>query len=874
MGSLAAFDLHAPGDELLRVVRAVLPPTWPIGRDGLWYLSEPPGVRLPRQGWVVEVSATPRNCEAILHRTATLCGQFGVAFQFPLDRQVVTMVTGQTWPRASGGRVISLYPVDDAQFHQMIERLHTALREFAGPYILSDKRFRDSQVVHYRYGGFPGHGPSVLLVTGERQPMLAAPDGGLVPDERAPLWSPPPWLSDPFPDEAVPAEETDGISLNGGRYLIRSVMRSAVTGGVYVGLDRETNAAVTIKEARPHAGIDADGLDAVDRLKREYRLLQELQDTGFTPAPLDLFWEWEHLFLVEERIRGLSLEQYAAASNPLLRGQGTRAKQEAYAAKFRKIASNLAAGLDEMHARRILLGPVTVADVVVTDLDADWVRVWNLDTARELGEGQTQADDLHVLGTLLADTLCPQSGALTRLDPSRAQPFLALGAGGIGLADTVELTILRCLDTDRTQRPTAAEVLQVLGQSAGTGLAGAQPQPAVAPQPTLPDALQGTLQATITALQSSDDLHHPGRLFPADLLGLSTNPLSLAYGAAGVGYALARLTGSAPRSITVRMLSQPAAPDRYPPGLYVGSAGVAWALWEMGLAEAAILTLRSVRNHPLLRDAADLFHGAAGYGLACLRFHGFTGNQEWLDDAVAVGEQLLRTRVEKGTGAYWPDRGGAVGLGYAKGAAGIGLYLLYLSLATGDSRFLQTGTAALEHDLTHLWDEPGTCLAMVRRSAGTPESCPDWYEGTAGVGTALVRFWHVTREERYRDLLERIAPDAARTYAAAPGLFHGMAGMGNFLLDLYQFTGQPIYLQQAQHAGQTTALFGVNRGSGIAFPGRNATQLTMDFGTGTAGIALLLHRLAHADERSDNFNLLPDNLLNTTALGGCGGASD
>src|SRR5262249_51781518 len=157
-----------------------------------------------------------------------------------------------------------------------------------------------------------------------------------------------------------------------------------------------------------------------------------------------------------------------------------------------------------------------------------------------------------------------------------------------------------------------------------------------------------------------------------------------------------------------------------------------------------------------------------------------------------------------------PDRDGAVGLGYAKGAAGIGLYLLYLSRATGESRFLQTGTAALEHDLTHLRDEPGTSLSMVRRqadTAGTPESSPDWYEGTAGVGTALVRFWHVTREERYRDLLERIAPDAARTYADAPGLFHGMAGLGNFLLDLYQFTGKPIYLQQAQHAGQTTALF-------------------------------------------------------------------
>ena len=92
----------------------------------------------------------------------------------------------------------------------------------------------------------------------------------------------------------------------------------------------------------------------------------------------------------------------------------------------------------------------------------------------------------------------------------------------------------------------------------------------------------------------------------------------------------------------------------------------------MGLAEVAIQTLRSARNHPLLWDAADLFHGAAGYGLACLRFHGFTGNQEWLDDAVAVGEQLLRTRVEKGAGVYWPTGMGPWGSAMRKAPSASG----------------------------------------------------------------------------------------------------------------------------------------------------------------------------------------------------------
>ena len=283
--------------------------------------------------------------------------------------------------------------------------------------------------------------------------------------------------------------------------------------------DRETNAAVTIKEARPHTGIDADGLDAVDRLKRQYRYpCRSFRIRASRPPPSTSFGNgstcsWSKSGFAGSRWSNTRRRRAAVAGAwyPCQTG-GVRDEFARSPPTSRRVSTRCTPA--------DLLGPVTVADVVVTDLDADWVRVWNLDTARESGEGQTQADDMHVLGTLLADTLCPQSGALIRLDPSRAQPFLALGAGGIGLADTLEHTILRCLDTDRAQRPTAAEVLQVLGQSAGAGLAGAQSQPAVAPQPTLPDALQGTLQAAITALQTSADLRHPGRLFPADSLVL------------------------------------------------------------------------------------------------------------------------------------------------------------------------------------------------------------------------------------------------------------------------------------------------------------------------------------------------------------------
>ena len=44
-------------------------------------------------------------------------------------------------------------------------------------------------------------------------------------------------------------------------------------GGIYRGRDTRTGEAVVLKEARPHAGLDGLGDDAVRRLEREHDTL-------------------------------------------------------------------------------------------------------------------------------------------------------------------------------------------------------------------------------------------------------------------------------------------------------------------------------------------------------------------------------------------------------------------------------------------------------------------------------------------------------------------------------------------------------------------------------------------------------------------------
>src|SRR5437879_3850342 len=116
-------------------------------------------------------------------------------------------------------------------------------------------------------------------IKGERTPMLVAPDGAEIPDQRTAYPVTPSWEPSPLPlDETVGPEEKDH-GMKGGRYTVESVLDFSNAGGVYRALDRLTGKRVVIKEARPYVNAMLDGYDAVEALKKEYRLLMVLQDT-------------------------------------------------------------------------------------------------------------------------------------------------------------------------------------------------------------------------------------------------------------------------------------------------------------------------------------------------------------------------------------------------------------------------------------------------------------------------------------------------------------------------------------------------------------------------------------------------------------------
>jgi class III lanthionine synthetase len=837
-------DFHA-------LVSSRLPRDWEIHRNGIWFHCAQPPNSLPQQGWKIHVSATPANAGEVLRRVIeVLFARGDTNFKFALDMSVLFLLNGKNWSRGGSGKFITIYPPDNQRFLELLEQVDAATTGLRGPYVLSDRRYRESGVVFYRFGGMWQH--EVLNVKGEKTPMLVGPDGSDVPDERRAYPVTPTWARDPLPIEAPENPDENG-TLKNGRYQIGDVLNFSNSGGVYLGLDRETGRKVVIKEARPYVNAMLDGSDAVAMLSKEYRLLSLIADTGIAVKPIDFFPEWEHWFLVEEYIEGTTLGAYSARHNVLLRTRAKTHHYDEWYRDFRKIFIDLVKTLSILHSRNIVFGDLSTNNIMVVKGGAG-LKLIDFEGAYEIGVDQpctlytpgfvsqkrlmgsaaTPEDDYYSLGAVLLAYLFPVNG-LFHLEPEAGARILAAIQKDTRIPKTVIEQVLALLQMDKAQIPSSTNLLASLNATPVSVEQSARTTD------TREENYRIVLEGIVEHICVIADYSRKDRLFPADPKIFMTNPLSVAYGAAGVIYALQKVAGKVPQKAYDWIFSHKITSESYPPGLYLGLSGIAWSLLEIGGVHEAERLCRLAAKSRLLDDSSDIFYGKAGFGLANLRFFQETGDEYYLETACETGRKLLQEARKHERGCHWAADSTAP-LGLAHGASGIGLFLLYLYLATKESKFLEMGRQALEFDLSFALETMDAGLSWGHASDAPSPLYPYWRYGSAGVGTVLLRFYNLLGGERYAGILEKIFIDADRKYASFPGRFIGLAGIGNFLLDMHQFHPHGPYLESARKAGRGLMHFKVER-HGIAFPGDTLSRLSCDYGTGSAGIALFLKRL-------------------------------
>lgn len=421
----------AIGPRYQELVRSLLPGGWTLSRADVWLSAAPGGVALRPQGFKIHLSCAVASADAMLRRIVPVCVRAGVAFKTVADPTLHSFINSKRYGRGGSGKFATIYPPDDTCFLALLEELHGATQGLDGPYILSDRRYRDSRVVYYRYGGFQRI--DSLNVDGTRRPMIQRPDGALVADERPPYFRLPDWVSDPAPGGDRNAED-DGDLLN-GRYRVEEALTFSNTGGIYRAVDVTTGARVVIKEARPHTltwvGRNAI-VESVAALRHEHAVLERLRGLACVPQLVELYTEWEHAFLVVSYFDGLPLAELRARDDVILM---TRLHDPVHVARFcamwRGLCLRLLDAVTAIHARGVIVGDISPGNVLadlergeiaIIDLEGAWLAGADAEMARfgtqwfnpgfrkpesRQSSSLTFADDFYACGMLLYNLVCP-----------------------------------------------------------------------------------------------------------------------------------------------------------------------------------------------------------------------------------------------------------------------------------------------------------------------------------------------------------------------------------------------------------------------------------------------------------------------------------
>ncbi len=809
--------------------RREVPAGWRTERSGDWLNLVPlgadgaPVTGRPQQGWKIHVSATLENADKTAAQVWDYCVPRGIPFKFVPAPHLLHLRNGKYAGRDGSGKFVTIYPQDDEELQVVLTELGETLAGQEGPYILTDLRWMDGPL-YVRYGAFARR--FCVNERGTLVPAIEDPEGRLVPDPRDPAFRTPDWVTLPaFLEPQLAAR--NATTVGDLPYRIEKALHFSNGGGVYQGVDTRDGRKVVLKEGRPHAGLAADGADAVARLEREKAALEALSGLGVAPEVRDWFVLGDHRFLVMDFVEGTALNSFFAKRHPLLSADPDPSAVREYTDWALRMHRSVEEAVAALHSAGLVFNDLHMFNIMVSP-DERSVTLIDFEAAARAEENSRQVVahpgffappdrtgievDRYALACLRLALFLPIT-TLFVVDRDKAAHLADVIAGQFPVPrEFLDEAVREITRTPGAERPAA-------------GARRGQP-------PVDPGDWPASRDSMVHAILASATPDRDDRLFPGDIAQFGDGGgLGLEHGAAGVLHAL-KATGAERYEEGERWLLRHTdpAPGGVPLGLYDGLAGVAHVLDELGHTQRALDLMDGILGERWQALSSDLRGGLAGIGLVLDRLAATTGEaelRERADEAVRlVAERIVAAAQE-------PAGGERRRAGLMRGATGPALLFLRRYDTSGNPALLDLAATALRLDLSR----------TVTRDNGATEVDEGWRtmpyvgDGSVGIGLVLDEYLRHRPDEEFERTRQGILTAARSRFYAQPGLLQGRAGMVMHLSRTTTPGATPRDLA-VQVAG--LGWYAMTYQGGLAFPGHQMMRLSMDLGTGTAGCLLAL----------------------------------
>lgn len=272
-----------PFDQLLKKNRACIRGHWAYFNDS----SE-----LPRQGFKIHISAHPKNYLRVLKAVLPFLIEKNISFKCVRSLETLIQLNTGILGVSQIGKYITVYACDD--FQSLLQSLETLCRQFKGPIISSDIRYKETNL-YYRYG--------VINCTDGKDKFLLTPQGYYIPDQRTKKHALPPWIN----FENLTSKSTHLLK----NIILTQSLRLRGRGGVYKGiLKRQRDIKkVVIKEARPFGEYMSRRDNAQLRLLNEKTILEYIAKTNIAPQVYAFRRDANHFMLIIQQLEGKTLKE-------------------------------------------------------------------------------------------------------------------------------------------------------------------------------------------------------------------------------------------------------------------------------------------------------------------------------------------------------------------------------------------------------------------------------------------------------------------------------------------------------------------------------------------------------------------------------------
>jgi hypothetical protein len=840
-----ALHSHRTAGEPFRVDRRPIPTGWRRQEQDDWLIFAPEGIDLPMQGWKIHVSACLENADEVLEAVWDYCVPRTIEFKFLRSMPALWLRSSKYAPRGYSGKLVTIYPPDDAACEKVLVELGEILDGQPGPYILSDLRWANGPL-YVRYGGFTGR----YCVAEGGQVVLAIADntGTLVPDRREPVFTLPSWLE--LPAFLAPhLAARNAVTVSELPYSIDDVMHFSNGGGCYRGRNTATGDEVVLKEGRPHAGLDANGADAVARLDREYETLERLAGVPGIPAAYDRFTLGDHRFMVMEFVEGVPLHRALVRQYPMINVSATPDDFAAYTDWALRMHQQVEAALDGMHERGVVYGDLHLFNIMVRPDDT--VALLDFEVASLIEEnvrpglgnqgfaappGTTGiAVDRYALACLRLALFLPMTQLLW-LSRAKVRHLAAIIAEYFPVPPEF---LARAIDVIAPPE----EPVEIAWPRFAPAAEIPVPRRSNSPDPDGldTDAWADAREQLTRAILGSATPDREDRLFPGDIEQFRIGALGLAYGAAGVLHALDVTGAGRHPELEEWLISRTRKPVHGTMiGLYDGLHGAAFALEHLGYRDEATHLLDMCLSDDWKALGSDLMGGVSGIGLNLAYFADRTGDTALRDAAIEAADLVAERLGDEDSVPETSGRSNPVA-GLLFGSSGVAMLLMRAYDMTGDSGYLDRAAVALRQDLRR-------CIV---RDSGAMEVNEGWRTmpylavGSVGVGTAIDEYLaRRCDDDQFAQASVSIVNAAKARMYVQSGLFAGRAGI---LLYLAGRSPQPHADELVRAQVRGLAWHAMPWGDGLAFPGDQLLRLSMDVATGTAGVLLALGAAMHSE---------------------------